>query len=238
MSEGQVEPYEPLRTVAPGLHVVDGPWGPLGRRMTVMNVGGGDLALHSAVRLRDPDLAALDALGRVRWVLVPNPEHSTDASFYAKRYPEARLLVPEEGRRKLERAGVGPIHGTLEADWPAALAGTLERAPLRGLRLNPEVVFFHVATRTLVVCDFAFNMSSSDLSWGFRQFMRLNDALDRFGPTRVFRWIVVADKRRLRESLAAVWAWDFDRVVVSHGAIVERDGKARLMAPCASCGLS
>jgi hypothetical protein len=228
-----VEPYEPLRTVAPGLHVVDGPWGPLGRRMTVMEVGGGDLAIHSAVRLRDPDLGALDALGRVRWILVPNPEHSTDASFYARRYPEARLLVPEEGHRKLARAGVGPIHGTLETEWPASLAGRLERASLRGLRLNPEVVFLHVATRTLVVCDFAFNMQASQLSWGVRQLMRLNGAVDRFGPTRFFRSMIVADARLLKESLAPVWAWDFDRVIVSHGGIVERDGKTRLQAACA-----
>ena len=161
MSEA-VAPYQPLRTLAPGLHVVDGEWGPLGRRMTVMEVGGGALAIHSAIRLREADLAALDALGRVRWILVPNPEHSTEAGFYAARYPDAKLLVPEEGRAALAKAGV-PLHGSHEADWPAELQGVLERAPLRGLRLNPEVVFLHVASRTLVVCDLAFHFAAADL---------------------------------------------------------------------------
>jgi hypothetical protein len=227
-----VEPHGPLRALAPGLHVVEGPWGFMGRRMTVLDTGDG-LAVHSAMRLHQADMAGLDALGPVRWILVPNPEHSSEASWYAARYPDARLLVPRECRGRLERAGVGPIHGTLDDDWPGWFAGKLERVALRGTRLNPEVVFLHVATRTLVVCDMAFNMPSAPMSAGVRLFMRLNDGLDRFGPTRVFRWFVIADRRKLAASLRPVWDWEFERVIVGHGDVVETGGKARLRDACA-----
>ncbi len=231
MSEA-IEPYQPLRTLAPGLHVVDGEWGPLGRRMTVMDVGDGALALHSAIRMREADLQKLEALGRVRWILVPNPEHSTDAGFYAARYPGAKVLVPAEGKAALAKAGV-PIHGTHDHDWPKELMGKLERAPLRGLRWNPEVVFLHVASKTLVVCDLAFHFAAADLGWAARQLMRLNGAVDAFGPTRFFRSMIIVDKKKLADSLYQVWSWDFERVVVSHGRVLENHGKERLRASCA-----
>lgn len=230
-----VAPHGPLRQLAPGLHVVDGEWGPLGRRMTVMATPDGRLAIHSAMRLGEAEMAKLDALGCVAWILVPNPEHSTDAPWYAQRYPDARLLVPAQGRAALEKDGLRP-HGTHEADWPPELAGVIERAALDGLRLNPEVVFLHVASRTLVVCDLAFNLPAGGGGCLFRMFMRLNGALGTFGPTRFFRTMIVRDARALAASLRPVWAWDFDRIVVSHGDVREAGGKAALQAACARFG--
>lgn len=229
MSEPGVEPHGELVQLAPGLHVVDGEWGPLRRRMTVMEAGGA-LAVHSAMRLGAGEMARLDALGPVRWVLVPNRYHASDAAWYAERYPAARLLVPARARAALEKERVGPIAGTHEADWPPELAGSIERAALDGLRLLHEVVFLHRATRTLVLCDLAFNLRGEDLPWAFRQAMRLNGAVDRFGPTRFFRAAVLRDRRALAASLRPVLAWDFDRVIVSHGRVLETGGQESMGA--------
>ena len=91
-------PYGRLQTLADGVHLLDGVWrrSPLGRRMTVIEGGAGELALHSAIELADEDLGILDGLGRVSLILVPNSFHASDASFYAERYPEAKVLVPKQ----------------------------------------------------------------------------------------------------------------------------------------------
>ena len=38
----------------------------------------------------------------------------------------------------------------------------------------------------------------------------------------------IKDKTVFRESLARVMRWDFDRVVMSHGRVLETDGKAKM----------
>ena len=65
--------------------------GDVGTRMTVLRLGGGDLLLHSPVSL-DPALrAALDAIGRVRWVVGPSLVHHLFLGDYASAYPAAEL---------------------------------------------------------------------------------------------------------------------------------------------------
>ena len=38
----------------------------------------------------------------------------------------------------------------------------------------------------------------------------------------------IKDKSAFRASLARVMQWDFDRVVMSHGRVLETDGKAQM----------
>ena len=65
----------------------------------------------------------------------------------------------------------------------------------------------------------------TDLGWAARQLMRLNGAVDAFGPTRFFRSMIIVDKKKLADSLYQVWSWDFERVVVSHGRVLESPGQ-------------
>ena len=93
-----------------------------------------------------------------------------------------------------------------------------------------ETVFLHRPSRTLIATDLVFNQRSDDFSGGVRWLMRLNGAVDRFGPTRLFRHVFTGDRRALAQSLEPVFAWDFDRVIMSHGHILETGGKQALQA--------
>jgi hypothetical protein len=53
--------------------------------------------------------------------------------------------------------------------------------------------------------------------------MRINNGWDRFGPTRILR-STIKDPAAVRRGIEAVLAHDFDRVVVTHGQVVERGG--------------
>jgi len=52
-------------------------------------------------------------------------------------------------------------------------------------------------------------------------------AAGRFGTHRVVRWLI-RDQQAARESLGQIMKWDFDRVIVAHGDVLETGGKEKL----------
>ena len=88
-----------------------------------------------------------------------------------------------------------------------------------------EVVLLHRATRTLIVTDLAFNMQSAPRRID-RWYWQMSGVWQRFGPTKLVHHVLLRDADLVRAFLARVLAWDFDRIVVAHGDVVERDGHA------------
>ena len=137
--DATVHPYGEIVKVAAGVWCIEGEWrrSPFARRMTLLDLGGGTLAVHSAIRLREEDRPKIDALGTVALVIAPNAMHSAEVPWYAERWPRARVLVPRAAVERLKPT-YPRIDGTLEDDWPAELGPTLKREPLGGLpKLHP-----------------------------------------------------------------------------------------------------
>jgi hypothetical protein len=98
----------------------------------------------------------------------------------------------------------------------------------RGRPYENEVVFYHRASRTLILCDLAFNFGSGT-ALSTRLVMKLLRSYGRFGPSKLDPFLI-RDRRAARESLERILAWDFDRVVVAHGEILESGGREALRA--------
>jgi hypothetical protein len=216
----------PLEPLAENLWVASRPlplWvGDIGTRMTVIRVDG-DLLLHSPVPL-DPALREeLDRLGRVRWVVGPSRVHHLYLGDYARAYSAAELFgapgLPEK-RKDLT------FRHVLTDDWVAPWHEAVSHRLFRGAPTLNEVVFFHPASRSLLLTDLAFNVAAGDANRA-RLFHRLVGATDRFGPHRIVR-LAIRDRAAARASLEEILAWDFDRVIVTHGSVLERGGRARL----------
>jgi hypothetical protein len=216
-----------LRNLAPNLWVADRPLrllvGDIGTRMTVIRLADGGLWLHSPVRLDAATRQALDALGPVRCVVAPSKVHHFFVKDYPPVYPDARIYaapgLPEK-RKNLT------FHEVLSDDAPPPWRGQLEQHVFRGARFINEVVFFHPATRTLLLTDLAFNVPA-DKTAGARLFYRLVGAAGRFGPHRALR-LGIRDRRAARTSAERILQWDFDRVIVTHGEVLESGGRQRL----------
>ncbi len=73
----------------------------LPRRMTVVRLKTGELAIFSAIALQDPDMAELEALGRPAFLIVPSERHRLDAPGYAQRYPNITVVAPRAGAEKI-----------------------------------------------------------------------------------------------------------------------------------------
>lgn len=215
-----------LTPLAPDLWVATRPLplavGDVGTRMTVVRLRDGGLWLHSPVRLDAATRAALDALGPVRAVLAPSKVHHFFVGDYRAAYPAARLYaapgLPEK-RRDLA------FDAVLDDEPPASWPGDLEPYLFRGAPLMNEVVCFHPATRTLVLTDLAFNVVRP-MRGRARLFCWLAGARG-FGPHRVAR-ACIRDRAAARASLQRILEWDFDRIVVAHGDVLDTGGHEAL----------
>ena len=197
----------------------------MSRRMTVMQLGEGALAVHCAMNMPAAEMQRLDDLGRVDYIIAPNPAHASEAPLYARRYPEARVLVPAGMVRRQSR--LMAIHGSIEDGWPHELDNSLQAVSIQGLRI-PESAYLHVASRTLVVTDLVMNFGQDHFRGLMKMLMRCNGIIDRFGPSHLLRYGLIRDRNKLRRSLEQIMAWDFDVVVMNHGGVLARDGKQRM----------
>jgi len=218
-----------LRNLAPNLWVADRPLklavGDIGTRMTIIRLADGGLFLHSPARLDPATQQALDALGPVRCVVAPSKVHHFFVGDYATAYPQARIYgapgLPEK-RKDLS------FHAVLSDEAPAEWRGDLEQHVFRGAPYLGEVVFFHPATRSLILTDLAFNVAA-DRTASARLFYWLVGAAGRFGPHRMVR-LFIRDRRAARGSVDRILAWDFDRIIVTHGDVLDSGGRSRFAA--------
>lgn len=216
-----------LRQLAENLWVAERPqrfYGlEVGTRMNVVRLADGSLLLHAPVSL-DPALrSALDAIGRVRYVVAPNRVHHLYAGKVTESYPEARLWVaPGLERKRPDLVYVDILGDDAPAEWKAEV----EQVFFRGRPYENEVVFFHRASRTLLLCDLAFNFRERTAPMT-RMWMKLIRSFGHFGPSTLDP-LLIRDRRAARASLERILAWDFDRVVVAHGDVLESGGHEAL----------
>jgi hypothetical protein len=195
----------------------------VGTRMTVIRLADGSLLLHSPVALEAGLRRELDAIGRVRFAVAPNRVHHLYAGRVAEAYPEARLWVGPGLERKRPDLVFEAVLGD---EAPAEWKGQVDQVFFRGRPYENEVVFCHRASRTLILCDLAFNFGP-DAARPTRWLMRLLRSYGRFGPSKLDP-LLIRDRGAARGSLERILAWDFDRVVVAHGDVLESGGREAL----------
>lgn len=217
-----LQPYGPLEELAPGIWIRDGEWnGTLfRRRMTVCRVCDRDLVIHNAFQLRPEDISELERLGTVRWILVPNRFHSSEAGYLREKFPEARVIASPAARKALKKNGC-PVAGWFPEDWKNLDMPAFE---VRGTRGLGEWVFLHRPSRSLLVTDLVFHMREGSRPMD-RSFLRMNDIDGICAPSRIFKMLFVKNVRELERSLSEILREDFDRLIMNHGEVVRAGAK-------------
>lgn len=192
----------------------------IGTRMTVVRLRDGSLLLHSPVKGDPETQAAVDALGRVSHIVAPNLYHHVYAGDWASAHPKATLHAPAGLREKRPDLRVD---ATLDASRPHAdWEGALVPHAIDGTILR-ETVFVHPATRTVVSADLTENFDTSD-HWLTRQYLKATGIHGKVGLASQLH-LLFRDKKAARRSIDGLLEHDFDRVIVSHGRVVARDGR-------------
>ncbi len=212
-----------LRALDDGLWVAERPFRGLGVRTTVVRLSDGGLLLHCPIGLQGGLRAEIEAIGRPSHLLAANKVHHLFLAENAAAFPEARVWLAPGLAEKRPKLPAGAVIG---ADDPAPWPADLDQTPIEGWPFLSETVFYHGSTQTLLITDIAFNMrkASNPLS---RLVLRALGAYGHFGPSRFAR-VSMRDRPAIRRSIDRILEWDFERVIPTHGAIVEKNGRKML----------
>lgn len=193
----------------------------LRRNVALIRLRAGQLVIHSTGPFTPGDVAGIRALGDPAWMLDVMLRHDTFTPHGLAAFPGIAYLGPV-GFDKV--TGV-PSQPLLPA--PAVWGDELQVVRLEGVPSMEEHAVFHAPSRTLIVADLIFNFGA-DASWWARLLLLLVlDGSRSPGISRSFKF-TLKDRPAFERSLRTVMAWDFDRVIVGHGNVIERDGKRLL----------
>jgi hypothetical protein len=196
----------------------------LDARMTVIRLDDGRLMLHSPCEIDDHMRSALVELGAVAIIVAPGTFHYLHVRSAQAAFPEAETFICP---------GLESKRPEMHFDWllgdiaPAAWAGRLDQVLVRGSRWIGEVAFFHRQTRTLILVDLIekFSDATPNVDWILKLWWKLvfqmwNKAKP--APEYQLGW---SDKKAARASLHRILQWDFERVIVAHGDLIEIDAR-------------
>jgi len=190
----------------------------MGARSTIARLPDGGLVVISPGPFQDEHVDAIRGLGVVRALVAPNKFHHLFLGPAARAFPDAQVLLAPGLRKRIPSLPPGEDLGD---DAPALWSGTLDHAIVAGSAAG-EVVFHHRPSRTLILTDLAFNLTGGG-PWT-RLAMTLNGGFGRLTTTRLMR-STIRDPDAFARSLHAMKRWDFDRIVVAHGDVVESNAR-------------
>jgi hypothetical protein len=180
-------------------------------RTTVVRLSGDALWIHSPGPPTDEVCAALDRLGEVRWIVVPNRFHHLQTPATAARYPHALVVGPKTAQSRNAHVAL-----TMTTDDPAYLRSTPEFSsiPLKGVPFLDETLFFHAASGSLIAADLLMSACARD-HWTWRMAARMGRRYEKNKTPPDVRWNTRANPE-VAESLAQVRALPVERILVAH----------------------
>jgi len=211
--------------------VVDGPQIiflglPLPTRMTVIRLSNGDLFLHSPVKLSPELREKVDALGRVAFLVSPNKLHHMAIPEWKAAYPEAKSFASPGLQKKYKNFR---FDAELADEAPSDWNGEIDQLIFRGSSFVEEVVFFHRASRTLILTDFIMNVNRKSVSaLSYPIFVALGVLSPNGQAPSEVRWSFLFGKKKARACLERILAWQPERVVIAHGEWARENGEAFL----------
>ena len=195
---------------------------PLWHRMTVIRLTNGGLVVHSPTRLDLASQEEFQMLGPIVAIVAPSWWHDLHLREYLSAYPNARLYGAPTLVRWYRSL---PFAEVLDDSAPSLWTEEIDQVHVQGIGLFlDEIVFYHRRSRSLIVADLLFNLSEKD-AWITRTMGSL--VIGPFPGCRFARLYrpAVPDRRRMRTALERILDWDFDQIIVGHGAVVENNGK-------------
>ncbi len=208
-----------VKRVGEGIWAIDGLLkGSFPLRMAVLEGDDGRLTLWSPVKMEREVADAVSRLGTPARALAPNSFHHLYLGATRDYWPGIELLAAPGVAKKQPALTLRTLEaGTTRLD-PA-----IETRLLPPMRKLDETVTLHRPSKTLIAADLVFNIHDVT-SWQMGLLLRLGGTHKKFAQSKILR-LLIKDKAEMRAAYEEILSWDFDRLVMSHGDIVETGAK-------------
>ena len=204
----------------------------VGTRMTAIRLANRELAIISPIAVNDTITSKLDELGTVKHIIAPNLYHYLFAANFKTRYPNATFwAAPGKKKKKPDLAIDVPIvdcQNNLFDEIDYLLFDGFQTLYLNGYTPLNEYVFYHRASRTLILTDTAFYFDDTFVPMT-QLIARLMGGYKLLRPSPLEK-LATRDKITVKQAVDQVLEWDFDRVIVAHGSVLETGGKQQFRA--------
>jgi len=189
-----------------------------GSRMTIVRLRDGGLFVHSPVGLDASTRREIDALGEVRAVVAPSVFHHLHVAAWIEAYPSAIFAAcPGLEWKRPDLAFSCVLGDTPHPIWERDLAQVYFSS-----RRENEIVFFHAATRTMICADALLNLSVHENRTTRIVARLMMNTAPGFG---YMERVMIRNRALARRQVDRILEWDIDRIALSHGGMVERDGR-------------
>lgn len=235
MGASLYEPINVYKPLAPDIGIVDGPLEyltvagirlplPFTTRMTVVRLSNADLFLHSPIKFDDRLAKELNGLGRVRHLVSPNQFHYAHIGEWARAFPKTITWASPRVRRRVRARHVDiDFTRDLDVSAPEEWSREIDQQLFPGGYFK-EFIFFHMASRTLIVTDTIINIELDKISEPWRTAVKLTQMYHPYG--QIFfgmRLPLLVQRRKAQSVIGMIRTWQPQRIVLSHGRCFDTD---------------
>jgi hypothetical protein len=236
MSDTTSPVYDPLNVFKPlgaDIGIVDGPLEymtiagvrlPLGfpTRMTVVRLSDGTLLLHSPIAFNPALAEHLKSMGTVRYLISPNQFHYAHIGEWSRAFPDAIAWASQRVRRRARARGIAvEFARDLSDNAPKEWRADIDQTAIPGGYFG-EIVFFHKASKTLILTDTIINLELERLREPWRSVTRLSGMY--YPNGQIFfgmRLPLFLHRRKTRAAVQKFLNWHPEKIVLSHGRCFE-----------------
>ncbi len=196
-------------------------------RMTIIRLSNGNLLIHSPCLIDKATKRMIEKLGKVEFIVAPGSYHYFYVSSAQNAFPDAETLICP---------GIETKKPELNFDWflgdrpDRRLQDDFEQVLVRGNRCIWEVAFYHKISKTLILVDLIENITDQtedvNTNWILKLWWKVILRMwnnPKPAPEYQLGWF---NKKAAASSLKQILNWDFERIIIAHGDLIEKNAKA------------
>lgn len=217
-----------IQKFAPQVWTVDGPtvdfFGfPYPTRMVLVRLPNGFAWVWSPTALTDELAIQVEKfIGPVKYIVSPNKIHWKFLKEWQDRFPEAKVYAPP-GLAERRVAKDIKFHSTLSEETLPEFSDEIDQVVFEGGAMD-EVVFFHKASKTVIVCDLIQRHLEANQR-GFKGcLMRADGLVGKAGSTPkewTFAFWICGKLPMARKKLNVILEdWKPQKMIIAHGELV------------------
>ncbi|MGB3758936.1 MAG: DUF4336 domain-containing protein [Rivularia sp. (in: cyanobacteria)] len=206
-------------------------WGlEVGTRMTVIRLKNGEIVVISPIKVDERTITKINELGKVDTIIAPNLYHHLSISDFKSIYSDAKIFAApglqfKRQDLKFDRILTQGKLGT-QGEIEYFLFEGFKILDFKGASPLNEIVFFHRESRTLILTDTAFHFDET-FPFITQLTMKLIGGYKKLEPS-ILEKLAIREKQKVKYSIQKLLEWDFERVIVAHGSILENQVKEKL----------